>query len=95
MIVISTSLTVRGEPSPPFHVEAWLPFRNYEMDYLLLTRGKGHILVGTFSSWDVERQREGYKTIDLIAEYNHLTWECNHLATFPPSFLEIERNLNS
>ena len=29
-----------------------------------------------------------YKKIDLIAEYNHFTWECKHLATFPPSSLE-------
>ena len=43
-----------------------------------------------------ERQRERYKTIDLITEYNHCTWECNHLATFSPSSLETEReNLNS
>ena len=41
-------------------------------------------------------QRERYKTIDLVIEYNHFTWECNHLATFPPSSLETEReNLNS
>ena len=33
MIIISTSLTVPGQPSPRFHVEAWLPFRNCEMDY--------------------------------------------------------------
>ena len=33
MIIISTSLTVRGQPSPRFYVEAWLPFRNCEMDY--------------------------------------------------------------
>ena len=45
--------------------------------------------------WDVERRRERYKTIDLIKEYNHLTWECNHLPTFPPSSLETKReNLN-
>ena len=30
---ISTSLTVPGQPSPRFHVEAWLPFRNREMDH--------------------------------------------------------------
>ena len=29
---ISTSLTVPGQPSPRFHVEAWLPFRNREME---------------------------------------------------------------
>ena len=34
MSIICTSLTVRGQPSPRFHVEAWLPFRNREMDYL-------------------------------------------------------------
>ena len=33
MIIIFTSLTVRGQPSPRFYVEAWLPFRNCEMDY--------------------------------------------------------------
>ena len=38
-----------------------------------------------------DRQRERYKTIDLIAENNHFTWECNQLAIFPPSSLETER----
>ena len=38
MIVISTSLTVPTQPLPRFHVEAWLPFRNCEMDYLKRTR---------------------------------------------------------
>ena len=33
MSVICTSLTVRAQPSPRFHVEAWLPFRNFEVDY--------------------------------------------------------------
>ena len=33
MSIICTSLTVRTQPSPRFHVEAWLPFRNCEMDY--------------------------------------------------------------
>ena len=28
MSIICTSLTVRTQPSPRFHVEAWLPFRN-------------------------------------------------------------------
>ena len=27
-----------------------------------------------------QRGRECYKTIDLITEYNHFMWECNHLA---------------
>ena len=33
MFIICTSLTVRTQPSPRFHAEAWLPFRNCEMDY--------------------------------------------------------------
>ena len=33
MSIISTSLTVPGKPSPRFHIEAWLPSRNCEMDY--------------------------------------------------------------
>ena len=32
MSIISTSLTVRAQPSPRFHVGAWLPFRNRETD---------------------------------------------------------------
>ena len=35
MSIICISLTVRAQPSPRFHVEAWLPFRNCEMGYLL------------------------------------------------------------
>ena len=31
-----------------------------------------------------ECQRECYKTIDLITEYNHFMWECNHLAHRSP-----------
>ena len=31
--IISTSLTVPAQPPPRFLVEAWLPFRNREMDY--------------------------------------------------------------
>ena len=33
MIIISTPLTAPTQPSPRFHAEAWLPFRNREMDY--------------------------------------------------------------
>ena len=33
MIIVSTSPTVRGQFSPRFHVEAWLPSRHSEMDY--------------------------------------------------------------
>ena len=35
-----------------------------------------------------ERQRERYKTMDLITEYNDFMWECNRLATFPSSSLQ-------
>ena len=38
LIIISTSLTVPGQPSLRFHVEAWLPFKNGEMDYWLLNK---------------------------------------------------------
>ena len=33
MSIISTSLTVRGQPPPRFHVETWLPLSNCEIDY--------------------------------------------------------------
>ena len=33
MSIISTSLTVPGQTLPRFPVEAWLPFRNCEMDF--------------------------------------------------------------
>ena len=33
LCIISTSLTVPGQPSSHFHVKTWLPFRNNEMDY--------------------------------------------------------------
>ena len=44
MIIISSSLTVPGQPSHQFHVEAWLPFRNREMDYLRVLIEAGHEL---------------------------------------------------
>ena len=34
------------------------------------------------SNKDAKRQRERYKTIDLITEYNSFKWEYSHLATF-------------
>ena len=36
MSIISTSLTVQGQPSSQFHVEAWLPFRNCEVVYSVM-----------------------------------------------------------
>ena len=33
MIIVSTSLTVAGQPSLRFHVAFWLPFKNRETDY--------------------------------------------------------------
>ena len=35
--LVPTSPSFPGQPSPRFHVEAWLPFRNREMDYCLPT----------------------------------------------------------
>ena len=35
MSFVSNSLTVQGQLSSRFHVEAWLPFRNFEMVYWL------------------------------------------------------------
>ena len=35
MSIICASLTVRTQSSPRFHVEAWLFFRNREMDYYI------------------------------------------------------------
>ena len=40
--------------------------------------------------WGRERQRERYKTIDLITDYNHFMWECSHLAHRSP---ENKRNV--
>ena len=48
VIIISTLLTVRGQPSPQFHVEAWLPFRNREMDYSLVNIQSEHLLFKMF-----------------------------------------------
>ena len=39
MSIICASLSVRSQPSLRFHVEAWLPFRNCEMDYQYVKRG--------------------------------------------------------
>ena len=43
MIIISTSLTVPAQPSPQFHGEAWLPFRNREMDYCYVALRADHL----------------------------------------------------
>ena len=37
-----------------------------------------------------EYQQECYKTMDLITEYNHFMWECNHLVHRSP---ENKRNV--
>ena len=42
--IISTSLTVGGQPFPRFHVKAWLPFRNRELNGLLLALAWSHEL---------------------------------------------------
>ena len=55
-----------------------------------------HIIESKRNEDGNERERERDKTIDVVTEYNHFTWGCNHLATFPPSSFETEReNLNS
>ena len=61
MIIISTSLTVRGQLSPRFHVEAWLPFRNCEMDYCIICSKK---------------YLEGYAVLNwqLIDNYSLKSW---------------------
>ena len=46
MIIISTSLTVPGQPSHRFHVEAWLPFRNSEMDFFFQVFNYNFFLLG-------------------------------------------------
>ena len=50
MTIISTSLTVPGQPLPWFHVEAWLTFRNREMDYCEFD-GKDSITIGYFNNF--------------------------------------------
>ena len=52
VIVISSSQTVRAQPSPRFHVEAWLPFRNCEMDQFNLNSEV--ILCRFFGSFGIE-----------------------------------------
>ena len=46
VIIISTLLTVPGQPSPRFHVQAWLPFRNCEMDYSIILTNEEQIWTG-------------------------------------------------
>ena len=48
-------------------------------------------IIESLSNEDGNGQRERYKTIHLITEYNDLTWEYNHLATFPSSSSETAR----
>ena len=43
--IISTSLTVRRQPSPQFHVEAWLPFRKItwnHVSFIFVAGGRTH-----------------------------------------------------
>ena len=54
MIIISTSLTVPAQPSPRFHVEAWLPFRNREMDYCSVKTKVGMLMKRNVSMPDIE-----------------------------------------
>ena len=52
-------------------------------------------LLESLRNEDGKNQRERHKTVDLITEYNHFTWECNHLATFPPPLETEHENLNA
>ena len=62
------------------------------MIYLPVTwNGCPEIIIESLSNEDGNGQRERYKTIHLITEYNDLTWEYNHLATFPSSSSETAR----
>ena len=66
MIIISTSLTVPTQPSPRFHVEAWLAFRNREMDYLRVVKGKFNvptICICMYIPWNAAGQTR-YSLID-------------------------------
>ena len=50
MSIVSTFLTVRGQPSPWFHVEAWLPFRNCDWNIRSgskITKNSGYGPFGT------------------------------------------------
>ena len=54
------------------------------------------LVIGSLSNDDGNVNENVGKTMDKVIEYNHCTWECNHLSTFPPSSLETEhKNLNS
>ena len=59
MSIISTSLTVRGQPSSRFHVEAWLPFRNCEMVYYVLAKTEFEVVVLTSLSITLNKSRVG------------------------------------
>ena len=52
MSIVSTLLTVWGQPSPRFHVEAWfhVPFRNRDMDYMICIINVSKILYRTLTA---------------------------------------------
>ena len=50
MSIISTSLTVPAQPSPRFHAEAWLPFRNCEM-YCSIIHTETYAIIHIHKFW--------------------------------------------
>ena len=56
MIIISSSLTVPTQPSPWFHLEAWLPFRNREMDYSTVLLSVLLVIYTSLTVFTQERQ---------------------------------------
>ena len=68
MIVISTSLTMRGKPSPRFHVKAWLPFRNCEMYHSSnKLQRKGRVRIYQNKLGATGERNSTYVPIDILA----------------------------
>ena len=81
MIIISNSLTVPTQPSPWFHVEAWLPFRNCEKDYCdsnPQTSRESNGPPQAFPTYNLKRssdQNETFRTCSLIMNaYFDVNW---------------------
>ena len=56
MIIISSSLAVPTQPSPRFHLEAWLPFMNREMDYSTVLLSVLLVIYTSLTVFTQERQ---------------------------------------
>ena len=74
MSIISTFLTVPGQTSPRFHVEAWLPFRNCEMEYWPWKKRTQTEREPSFWSFVLRTLEEhNHVTSDWILEHVHST----------------------